>query len=83
MSYYGLITDIIELCYIKGNFVVLFKCDRYDVAREGIGYKLDCHGITSINRTHKLNTRAICVSESSNTSLLCKLYKRSSMERCD
>ena len=56
MSYYGLITNIIELHYTKGNFVVLFKCDWYDVAREGIGYKLDRHGITSINRTHKLNT---------------------------
>ena len=57
MSYYGLITDIIELRYTKGNSVVLFKCDWYDVAREGIGYKLDCHGITSINRTRKLNTQ--------------------------
>ena len=57
MSYYGLITDIIELRYTKGNYVVLFKCDWYDVAWEGIGYKLDRHGITSINRTRKLNTQ--------------------------
>ena len=57
MSYYGLIIDIIELRYTKGNSVVLFKCDWYDVAREGIGYKLDRHGITSINRTRKLNTQ--------------------------
>ena len=57
MSYYGLIIDIIELHYTKENSVVLFKCDWYDVAREGIGYKLDCHEITSINRTRKLNTQ--------------------------
>ena len=57
MSYYGLIIDIIELRYTKGNYVVLFKCDWHDVAREGIGYKLDCHEITSINRTRKLNTQ--------------------------
>ena len=57
MSYYGLITDIIKLCYTKGNSVVLFKCDWYDVAWEGIGYKRDRHGITSINRTRKLYTQ--------------------------
>lgn len=54
--YYGVLTDIVELQYTEGNKIVLFKCDWYDVSREGIGYKRDRHGITSVNTSRKLNT---------------------------
>ncbi|GMY20214.1 ATP-dependent RNA helicase drs1-like [Fagus crenata] len=57
VPFYGLVTDIVELHYTKGNSVVLFKCEWFDVAREGIGYKVDRHGITTINMTQKLNTQ--------------------------
>ena len=56
VPFYGLVTDIVELHYTKGNSIVLFKCEWFDVAREGIGYKVDRHGITTINMTRKLST---------------------------
>ena len=56
VPYYGLLTDIVELQYTKGNKVVLFKCDWYDVSRERIGYKRDRHGITIVNTSRKLKT---------------------------
>jgi hypothetical protein len=40
------------------NFVIQ-KCEWFDVAREGIAYKVDSHGITTINMTQKLNTQEL------------------------
>ena len=34
---------------VERNRVVLFKCDWYDLSREGIGYKRDWHGTTIVN----------------------------------
>jgi len=56
VPYYGQLTDIVELQYTEGNKVVLFKCDWYDVSREGIGYKRDRHGTTIVNTSRKLKT---------------------------
>ncbi|KAH7566441.1 hypothetical protein JRO89_XS08G0161600 [Xanthoceras sorbifolium] len=36
VSYYGILKDIIELCYAEENKVVLFDCEWFDTAREGI-----------------------------------------------
>jgi hypothetical protein len=47
-SYYGRLTDIIELSY-KGDYkVVLFKCDWYDVHHRS-GIKHDEFGLTLVN----------------------------------
>ena len=54
VPYYGQLTDIVELQYTKGNKVVLFKCDWYNISREGIGYKRDRHGTTIVNTSRKL-----------------------------
>ena len=41
---------------VERNRVVLFKCDWYDLSREGIGYKRDWHGTTIVNTLQKLKT---------------------------
>ena len=51
VPFYELVIDIVELRYTKGNSIVLFKCKWFDVAREGIGYKVDHHGSITINMT--------------------------------
>ena len=55
-EYYGIILKIIELEYMGNNKVVMFKCDWWDVESYGKGIKVDSHGITIVNRRHKLNT---------------------------
>ncbi|CAL1395845.1 unnamed protein product [Linum trigynum] len=57
ISYYGTLIKVIELRYTEGLRVVLFQCDWYDITREGIGYKKDHHGITTINKARLLNTQ--------------------------
>ncbi|KAK1583627.1 hypothetical protein Q3G72_025660 [Acer saccharum] len=57
VPYYGRIRDIVELCYTKGNKVVLFDCDWFDTSREGRGYKRDRYGIVTVNIKRKLNTQ--------------------------
>ena len=42
---------------VERNRVVLFKCDWYDLSREGIGYKRDWHGTTIVNTLRKLKTK--------------------------
>ncbi|KAL0011923.1 hypothetical protein SO802_007031 [Lithocarpus litseifolius] len=42
-------------CYNVNGF--RFRTKQHNDAQEGIGYKLDRHRITSINRTRKLNTQ--------------------------
>ena len=57
VPYYGILKDIVELCYTEGNRVVLFNCDWFDTAREGIGFKKDRYGNIFINTTRRLNTQ--------------------------
>ncbi|KAK1548742.1 hypothetical protein Q3G72_009470 [Acer saccharum] len=57
VSYYGILKDIIELCYTEGNKVVLFSCEWFDTAREGIGFKRDRCGNIVLNTKKKLNTQ--------------------------
>ena len=39
VSYYSVLTNIIELHYLSGNRVILFKCDWWDVINIGKGIK--------------------------------------------
>ncbi|KAM0986446.1 hypothetical protein ACFX2C_013620 [Malus domestica] len=57
VPWYGVLKDVVELRYTKGNRVVLFNCEWYDIVRKGTGYKIDRYGIISINTTRKLNTK--------------------------
>jgi hypothetical protein len=47
-TYYGKLTQIIEVEYYDQTKYVLFKCDWVDNTR-GRGYKLDKHGLTLVN----------------------------------
>ena len=49
VSYYGVLTDVIELHYLGGNRVILFKCDRWDVINIGREIKKDDYGFTCLN----------------------------------
>ncbi|RVW72347.1 hypothetical protein CK203_055429 [Vitis vinifera] len=58
VSYYGVLTDVIELHYLGGNRVILFKCDWWDVINSGRGMKNDEYGFTCLNFE-----RTICTDE--------------------
>ncbi|XP_075099537.1 uncharacterized protein LOC142176307 [Nicotiana tabacum] len=56
IDYYGVLTEIVELQYLKGKRIVLFKCDWMDVDHIGKGVKIYKHGIVSVNTNRKLAT---------------------------
>ena len=58
VSYYGVLTDIVELHYLSGYRVILFKCDWWDVINIGNGIKNDEYGFTCLNFE-----RTICTNE--------------------
>ena len=58
VSYYGVLTDIVELHYLSGNRVILFKCDMWDEINIGKGIKKDEYGFTCLNFE-----RTICTNE--------------------
>ena len=47
-TYYGKLTQIIEVEYYDRTKYILFKCGWADNTR-GRGYKLDKHGLTLVN----------------------------------
>ena len=49
VSYYGVLTNIVELHYLSGNRVILFKCDWWDVLNIGKGIKNDEYGFICLN----------------------------------
>ena len=49
VSYYGVLIDVLELHYLSGNRVILFKCDWWDVINIGKGIKNDEYGFTCLN----------------------------------
>ncbi|CAL5349875.1 unnamed protein product [Camellia sinensis] len=51
IDFYGVIREIIELKYLGGNSVFLFKCDWWDVGNEKIGIKVDEFNYISVNVT--------------------------------
>ena len=52
-SYYGVLTDIIELNYFDNFRYILFKCDRANVS--GKGYKIDEFGFPLVNFSHLIH----------------------------
>lgn len=54
VSYYGRISDIIELNYSGRGHIVLFKCDWINLSR-GRGLKKDKYGVTLVNFNHLSN----------------------------
>ncbi|XP_028057181.1 uncharacterized protein LOC114261174 [Camellia sinensis] len=51
IDFYGVIREIIELKYLGGNSVFLFKCNWWDVGNEKIGIKVDEFNYISVNVT--------------------------------
>ena len=58
VSYYSVLSDIVELHYLSGNRVILFKCDWWDVINIGKGIKKDEYGFVCLNFE-----RTICINE--------------------
>ncbi|XP_065859003.1 uncharacterized protein [Euphorbia lathyris] len=56
IDYYGVLNKIVELQYLAGKRIVLFKCHWWDVDNIGKGVKIDKHGFTSVNTARKLST---------------------------
>ena len=54
-DYYGVLTDIIELHYMGGNKIVMFKCEWRDVDHHGRGI-VDTYGRTLVNVTRSLKS---------------------------
>ena len=55
-DYYGVLIDIIELRYMGGNKIVMFKCEWWDVNTPGKGIMVDEYGRTHVNVTCKLKS---------------------------
>lgn len=56
ISYYGRLTDVIELAYSEHLKYILFKCDWVDVMAQGKGIKTDEFGFTLVNFSRLLYT---------------------------
>ena len=56
IPYYGVLTEVVELHYLGGNRVVLFKCDWWDFINTGRGIKRDEYGYIYVNFTRTLST---------------------------
>ena len=52
-NYYGVLTDIIEIQYLKGKQFLVFKCIWYDVHSRATRLQIDKYGFVSINRKRK------------------------------
>lgn len=55
-EYFGVLHDIIELQYMGGNKIVLFKCKWWNINSLGRGIRIDDHGLTSVNMMYTLAT---------------------------
>jgi hypothetical protein len=56
IEYYGILTEILELQYLGGRRVTLFRSRWFDVFNKEHGMKKDKHGIVSINPQRLLRT---------------------------
>lgn len=56
IDYYGILTEIIELQYLGGRRVVLFRCKWFDMHDKEKGAKVDEYGFTTINCDRLLKT---------------------------
>ena len=55
-DYYGVQTNIIQLDYFGDNNIFQFRCDWWDVGKDGRGIRTDKHNYMSVNFTKKWNT---------------------------
>nr|CAD1838579.1 unnamed protein product [Ananas comosus var. bracteatus] len=55
-DYYGVLTEIIELQYLGGRRVVLFRCNWWDIYNKEKGVKIDEYGHISVNCQRLLKT---------------------------
>ena len=51
IDFYGVVRDVIELLYLGGNQVFLFKCDWWDVSNPKTGILKDKYNFVSVNVT--------------------------------
>ena len=56
VDYFGVLLEIIELHYLDGLRVFMFKCDWIDVFNRGRGIKTDIYGFTCVNFSQFLRT---------------------------
>ncbi|KMT17284.1 hypothetical protein BVRB_2g039840 isoform A [Beta vulgaris subsp. vulgaris] len=63
-EYYGVLKDVFEVLYPSGNRAFGFKCVWFDVRHHGKGYKVDDHGLISVNKRYSLKTDEVYVLES-------------------
>ena len=63
IDYYGVLTEILEIQYLKGRRVVLFHYKWWDVHNREKGVKVDEYGIVSVNfkRFLKINELFVLV----------------------
>lgn len=56
LDYYGVLKEVIKLEYLGGNYVVLFRCDWYDVWDSRRGKNVDKYGYVSVDSQRFLKT---------------------------
>ncbi|CAH9105731.1 unnamed protein product [Cuscuta europaea] len=56
IDYYGVLVEVLELQYLRGKRVVLFRCKWWDVYDRQRGVKIDEYGIVSVNFHRILKT---------------------------
>ena len=56
VEYYGVLTEILELQYLGGRRVTLFRSKWFDVFNKELGMKKDKYGIVSLNPQRLLRT---------------------------
>ena len=53
-NFYGVLKDVLRLEYLGGNYIVLFRCDWYDVFDLRRGMNIDKFGIVSVDTQKRL-----------------------------
>lgn len=56
VEYYGVLTEILEIQYLGGRRVPLFRCNWVDVFNKDRGIRIDKYGLTSVNLQGLLQT---------------------------
>uniref|UniRef100_A0A803N216 DUF4216 domain-containing protein n=1 Tax=Chenopodium quinoa TaxID=63459 RepID=A0A803N216_CHEQI len=62
-DYYGILSDILEIQYLDGKRVVLFRCDWWDINRVGRGVKVDKHGNTHPRHHYNVQEKEVIESD--------------------
>ncbi|KAH0729502.1 hypothetical protein KY290_000621 [Solanum tuberosum] len=57
IDYYGELTEILELQFVGGRRVMLFRCAWFDVYDQERGIKVDEYGFVSVNRKRLLKVK--------------------------